>query len=368
MKDIIIVIGANFGDEGKGLATDYFSKKENSIVVCSNGGSQRGHTVVTDSGIRHVFHHFGSGTFNGASTYLSKDFIVNPILFKQEYMELEKKGYKPKVYIHNNCMVTNPLDMMANQIIEESRGKNKHGSCGLGIYETIKRYESGEKKIINVNRDYYLEKFDKLSIKLSNEWRKLFFDDNILSHYEDDFSFMFENSLIVIDDNFLNEYDNIIFEQGQGLLLDQNNTDYFPHLTPSNTGITNPKEIIKNVKWNNEININTCYVTRTYLTRHGAGFLPRECNKNAINKDMYDKTNIPNAHQDTLRYGILDIGELFQKCSYDVGNFGNKKSIMITHCNECGLKEDDIRKLAELFVGWNVYLSDSEKSKDIELL
>ena len=56
MKDIKIVIGANFGDEGKGLMTDYFSQKPNSIVVCSNGGAQRGHTVTTPDGIRHVFH------------------------------------------------------------------------------------------------------------------------------------------------------------------------------------------------------------------------------------------------------------------------------------------------------------------------
>ena len=54
MKDIKIVIGANCGDEGKGLMTDYFSQKPNTIVVCSNGGAQRGHTVVTLDSIRHV--------------------------------------------------------------------------------------------------------------------------------------------------------------------------------------------------------------------------------------------------------------------------------------------------------------------------
>ena len=97
MKDIKIVCGSNWGDEGKGLMTDYFSQKPNSIVVCSNGGAQRGHTVTTPDGIRHVFHHFGSGTFNNASTYLSEDFIVNPIIFKQEYDELIKLGYIPNV-------------------------------------------------------------------------------------------------------------------------------------------------------------------------------------------------------------------------------------------------------------------------------
>ncbi len=80
MKDIKIVIGGSFGDEGKGLITNYFSQKKNSIVICSNGGAQRGHTVTSPDGIRHVFHHFGSGTFNGAATYLPEDFILNPIM------------------------------------------------------------------------------------------------------------------------------------------------------------------------------------------------------------------------------------------------------------------------------------------------
>ena len=99
MKDIKIVIGANWGDEGKGLMTDYFSQKPNSIVICSNGGAQRGHTVVTPNKVRHVFHHFGSGTFNLADTYLSEDFICNPIIFRQEYNELKHLGYYPNIYI-----------------------------------------------------------------------------------------------------------------------------------------------------------------------------------------------------------------------------------------------------------------------------
>ena len=57
MKNVKIVIGANFGDEGKGLMTDYFTSGSNDIVVLSNGGAQRGHTVTKTNGIRHVFHH-----------------------------------------------------------------------------------------------------------------------------------------------------------------------------------------------------------------------------------------------------------------------------------------------------------------------
>ena len=91
MKDIKIVIGANFGDEGKGKLTDYYTKNaDNCIVVCSNGGAQRGHTVLKSDGTRHVFHHFGSGTLNGADTYLPEDFILNPLVFREEWEELKK--------------------------------------------------------------------------------------------------------------------------------------------------------------------------------------------------------------------------------------------------------------------------------------
>lgn len=362
MKDIKIVIGANFGDCGKGLMTDYFSQKPNSIVVCSNGGAQRGHTVTTPDGIRHVFHHFGSGTFNHASTYLSEDFIVNPIIFKQEYDELMKLGYITNVYINQNCMLTTPFDMMANQIIEENRGKNKHGSCGLGIFETIKRYKAGITDVDNHIREYYLEQFERENIILTDEWSKIFLDNGIFEHFLDDWDFMNNHSLAISDNYFLNQFDNIVFEAAQGLLLDQNNTEYFPHLTPSNTGIKNPKRIIENVEWNDEINIETCYVSRTYLTRHGAGKFPSECNKRFINEYMFDKTNVPNPFQDTLRYGTLDLGELYSRCSNDIGNFGDKKSITITHCNEYDWDNDN---LIELFKDWNIYYSDGETHNDV---
>ena len=223
MKDIKIVCGSNWGDEGKGLMTDYFSQKPNSIVVCSNGGAQRGHTVTTPDGIRHVFHHFGSGTFNHASTYLSEDFIVNPIIFKQEYDELMKLGYIPNVYINQNCMLTTPFDMMANQIIEENRGKNKHGSCGLGIFETIKRYKAGITDVDNHIREYYLEQFKRENIILTDEWSRIFLDNGIFEHFLDDWDFMNNHSLTISDNYFLNQFDNIVFEAAQGLLLDQNN-------------------------------------------------------------------------------------------------------------------------------------------------
>ena len=158
-------------------------------------------------------------------------------------------------------------------------------------------------------------------------------------------------------------FDHIIFEAAQGLLLDQNNLKYFPYLTPSNTGLKNPKEIIERIDWYDELNIEVCYVTRTYLTRHGAGPFPTECNKNEINSEMHDRTNVPNPHQDTLRYGKLDLNELYQRVMEDVGNYKCKKSIAITHCNEFRMDE---YKFEKLFLGWNIYKSDGETHNSIK--
>ena len=83
MRNIKIVIGANFGDEGKGLMTDYFchqaeQRNENCIVVLHNGGAQRGHTVTTPTGIKHIFHHFGSGTFCGQIHIVPRTLFLIP--------------------------------------------------------------------------------------------------------------------------------------------------------------------------------------------------------------------------------------------------------------------------------------------------
>lgn len=364
MKDIKIIIGSNFGDEGKGLMTDYFSQKPNSIVVCSNGGAQKGHTVTTPDGIRHVFHHFGSGTFNDASTYLSKDFILNPIIFKQEWDELVKLGYIPTVYTNQNCMITTPFDMMANQIIEESRGSNKHGSCGLGIFETIKRYKAGVIDLDYGIREYYIKQFKKENIVLSNEWSKIFFDNGVFEHYLEDLEFMNNNSLSISDECFLNNYDNIIFEASQGLLLDQNNTEYFPHLTPSNTGIKNPRSIIKSVDWDDDINVEACYVSRTYMTRHGAGRFDTECKKSDINENIIDLTNVPNPYQDSIRYGTLDLNDLRNRIDTNLNGIDIKKSIAITHCNEY---EIDKKELEKIFDGFTIYMSDGMTRNDVYL-
>ena len=117
MLEADVVIGANLGDEGKGLFTDYLSSRYDApIIIRYNGGAQAGHTVETPDGMRHVFSHFGSGSFAGGSTYLSRFFVVNPLLFLRELQTLESLHLKPLVMVAPDCPVTTPFDMMVNQI------------------------------------------------------------------------------------------------------------------------------------------------------------------------------------------------------------------------------------------------------------
>ena len=352
---IKVVVGANMGDEGKGYVTDYFSfkpfiNKQNILNVLSNGGSQRGHTVSLPSGKRHVFRHFGSGTFLGAYTYLPKYYIVNPMNYVDELRQLINcKIPIHETYIHPDCLLTTPFDMVANQMIEESRGDQRHGSCGVGIWETILRdgitvceffEKSDEEKaeyLRFVRDNYFSTRISSKGIRQDKEWESIIYSPSLISNYIYDFNLMIRNSLFT-DDSILNIFDYIIFENGQGLLLDQNIQGYGKNTTPSNTGLKNPAEMIN--KLPNYIDVEVCYVTRTYMTRHGAGRFDTEYQPEKIGLISPDKTNQTHPFQGKLRYGVLDWNATLQRAIDDFQRYGKPEwnmSFFFTHTNECGI-------------------------------
>lgn len=376
-REIKAVIGASYGDEGKGLMTGYFCESaeksgKSCITVLHNGGSQRGHTAVSKDGFRHVFRHLGSGTFAGSDTYFADSFIINPLVFAEERKELALNN----IYCSPHCIWSSPFDMMLNQIIEESRGDKRHGSCGLGIWETIVRYSSAKtvdfpdfsamskadkvKYLENIRDSYMAERLRANGINgIPPGWEDIVYSDGIIEHFIDDCNYFSEN-VTFAELPLLEKYEYIVFEGGQGLLLSQSETN--PHTTPSFTGAENPVRIIKTLKGTN--NIEVCYVTRSYLTRHGAGSFPQECAKSEINPDMTDKTNVPNEWQGTLRYGRLDISELRQRIYADFAKFSNAEiSLAVTHLNKTGgkLVTAEGRKSPECIGIEKIYCSYSEK-------
>jgi adenylosuccinate synthase len=343
-KQIKIVIGAGFGDEGKGLMTDYFASKASGkpIVIRFNGGAQAAHTVVTPQGVRHVFSHFGAGTLAGAPTYLSQYFICNPLHFRREHEELVllMKDRMPYLLVDRECIVTTPWDMMINQIMETLRGGARHGSCGYGIEETVRRSEDYDGKYALYVKDLYDEGVlrDKLAL-IQNEYVPLRLSDLGVNEIPSPFSEVlfkpgimqaylldcenFTNEIFVEGDpiTFISQFDTAIFEGAQGLLLDQNAECYYPHVTSSNTGLQNVQKILNQM--NRGADVEVVYATRCYATRHGAGNFSTETTKKPYPR-IEDPTNIPNEWQGSLRFGWLNIDEFKRAIKDDTEAFGRE--------------------------------------------
>lgn len=350
-----IVIGANFGDEGKGLVTDYLASRyeDDALVVRHNGGAQAGHTVTTPDGKRHVFKHFGSGSFAGAKTYLSRFFACNPIIFFQEKEKLEKLNVHTFVYVDAAAPITTPYDMMINQISEETRGNGRHGSCGVGYGETIERCTHPDFVLHFVdlaNKDQLRQTLTKIRdewvpkrlkalgfAKPSAEWVERISSNTILEWYLD-MAQKFYQSATLAPHDLLQTSPHIIFEGAQGLLLDQDG-EWFPHVTRSNTGIRNALTLARESGIDK---IDVTYITRAYLTRHGAGPLPHELDVKPY-KNIVDETNIPNDYQGALRFAHLNLDLLtktiFADLKHGEGFAGLTHRLAITCMDQTG---DDI--------------------------
>ena len=321
MTKVIAVIGAGYGDEGKGLMTDYFSSQyDNAVVIRSNGGAQAGHTVTTPDGKRHVFSHLGSGTFNDSPTFLSSFFVSNPSLFRKEHERFVKEfGIHPIIYADPMGLVTTPYDMLLNQTMESMRGDDVHGSCGVGFGETLERELTHSRLTImklrwycNPNRinhfknflrkirDEYIPKRINL-YEVSDSFKQIINSEKMVDDFIEACQYMLEHVGVVNADNFAD--DTLIFEGAQGLLLDMD-YGYFPHVTRSNCGMKNISKILKTIPGEHDIMVN--YVTRAYTTRHGAGPLEDERPNMPEYFNIVDNTNIPNEFQGEVRFGVLD--------------------------------------------------------------
>lgn len=336
MKQARVVIGAGFGDEGKGLMTDYFTRAQGgrgTLVVRFNGGAQAGHTVVDDEGVRHVFSHFGAGTLAGADTLLSRHFIANPMVFGREHGALSRLGVRPRVCIDPRAPITTPYDMLINEMVETSRGAGRHGSVGLGINETVTRSETefhlsigtalrefgaARAALERILHEWVPRRVATLGIEAEYARRKAIVTSGTLA----------ENWLLVLgeflrdvevraDVDVLREHERVVFEGAQGLALDQARGT-FPHVTRSNTGVRNVVELMDELA---PAELAVTYATRAYTTRHGAGPLEGELDGTPF-PGVYDLTNVPHDFQGRLRYALLDVDALGKRITDDFADAG----------------------------------------------
>ena len=359
-----VVIGLGFGDEGKGLFTDYLCRHaDQPLVIRFSGGQQAGHTVVVD-GLRHVFSNFAAGTLAGATSYFSQFCTIDPVGVNNELALLVEKDIQPMLFIDEKCPITTPYDIDYNQ-------KNcPHGSCGVGVGDTINREEH-----------HYSLTFADLFYPWVFETRL----DQIKAFYGDDSTVLLDNfvkcSEIITHSAFIQktngfppgQYSDYIYEGSQGLLLDQH-YGFFPYVTRSNTGTTN----VLSLSGNNQLEL--YLITRAYQTRHGSGPMSNQNRPHNILKNPQE-TNRDHRYQGEFRRTLLDLSLLEYAISQDplIRSTRNKSLVMtcldhveneyrftyhgmIIHCQD---QRDFVSKIASTLKIDQVYTSASDDSKDI---
>ena len=367
MKKVKIVVGANYGDESKGLITHQFCKDaiqthDNTIVIFHNGSAQRGHTVDYNPDLRHVYHHFGCGTAEGIPTYFADTFWIHPMEYRRECCELLRQNIRqPYTQCSPKAKVITPFDMIVDHATEAyigwQNGEREHGSCGYGTWCATDRESFGHKiytieDYLKAENDLEIEKMLRLTfydcLTLMRHIRNvdldkipeyaIYFEDeicikNTISHFIDDLKFFIARNEFFSFDSIYYIFDNLIFEGAQGLGLDKDCGKEWH--TTSSTGLTNPYNMLKD---KDNFKAEVCYVSRAYNTRHGIGDLEEETTKSSINKDMEDKTNIHNDFQGSLRYGYIDDAEREKRIlkDYSMVEKDNRffRTNALTHCNE----------------------------------
>ena len=127
------VVGANWGDEGKGKITDMLAEKAD-IIVRFQGGANAGHTIVNDYG-KFALHTLPSGVFYGHTTsVIGNGVALNIPVFFKEYNEVVSKGVPaPKILISDRAQMVMPYHILFDQYEEERLGGKSFGSTKSGI-------------------------------------------------------------------------------------------------------------------------------------------------------------------------------------------------------------------------------------------
>ena len=339
----IAVIGKNFGDEGKGFTCSCLaSSLKNALIIKHNGGGQAGHTVEDPEGKwRFIHHQIGAGAEYHVPTLFADSFMPDLFQLGKEVKEFtELFGFQPILYSEKNARITTIDDVLLNMGAELARGKNRHGSCGMGIEECVQRNAAGYgitveelatmtkqdllHRLKRIRKEYTGKRAEILGIQepapsksmnqsnfrnssttsnpsnSSNPYYEMLNNETVLENFVEEVK---ENvkllSLVDADRKWLEEFQHLIFETGQGLLLDQDYEAYAPYLTSSKTGIHNTAIFLEKRGLSLDEAI---YVTRPYVTRHGNGPLPCEVDRSGLPGVGEDLTNRPNEWQGILRY------------------------------------------------------------------
>jgi adenylosuccinate synthase len=275
-----VLLGLQWGDEGKGKIVDVLAPKYD-VVARFQGGPNAGHTLEFD-GIKHVLHQIPSGIFRPQTrNVIGNGVVLDPIVFKIEIEKLAKYNLEVKknLFISKKATLIIPTHRLLDQAYEQAKGENKIGSTlkGIGPSYQDKIGRQGL-RVGDVLSSSFKEKFKKLSeihFEILSRYQVDFNWPELEKSFLDAISFLKEFNL-VDSEYFLNEElkngSSVLAEGAQGALLDIDFGSY-PFVTSSNTvtagactGLGVPPRLIGEVFG----------IFKAYSTRVGSGPFPTE--------------------------------------------------------------------------------------------
>ena len=296
-------------------------------MIRYNGGAQAAHNVIDPSGAHHTFAQFGSGTLvPGVRTHLSRFMLVDPLNLMREERHLQTLGITDaldRLTIDRDALVTTPYHQALNRLREIARDRDRHGSCGLGIGETMADALAlgeraprmgdlhdliGLKRKLNALRDWKLSQLQAIhadlpDTELVRRERAVIEDARFLDFLMETYRRL-AGQVTIVEPSYLAEVlaeGTMIAEGAQGVLLDEW-YGFHPYTTWSTTTFQNADTLLREQNYDGQVV--RLGVLRTYVTRHGPG--PFVTEDTALTDVLPEAHNVPNAWQLAMRIGHFD--------------------------------------------------------------
>jgi len=291
---LVSLVGLGFGDCGKGLFTDALCRRWPVHTVARfNGGAQAGHNVVLPDGRHHTFSQFGAGTFvPGVHTLLAAPVVVHPTALLVEAEFLRRAGVADalsRLTIAAACRVTTPYHQAAGRLRERLRGAHAHGSCGVGVGETVAhaiarpgealRYADlaqprrAREKLAAIRRTLAAQ-FDASTLDADGDEARALRDDELATRWLAQ-ARPLARQVAPADEAAvaarLRREGTLLFEGAQGVLLDESH-GFHPHTTWSDVTPAAAQAVLAAAGIDEPAT--RLGIVRAYATRHGAGPLP----------------------------------------------------------------------------------------------
>ena len=276
-----VLLGLQWGDEGKGKIVDVLTSKYD-IIARFQGGPNAGHTLEFD-GIKHVLHTIPSGIFHkGVINLIGNGVVIDPVIFQKEILEIEKLEIEiSELLISKKAHLILPTHKLIDAASEKAKGKEKIGSTLKGIGPTyMDKTGRNGLRVGDISTPMFREKYEKLKRKhiqilnfynyeynleaLEREWLNSL--ETLKKYKHIDSEHYIHNSI--------KEGKKILAEGAQGTLLDIDFGSY-PFVTSSNTitaGACTGLGVAPN-------KIGEVFgIFKAYCTRVGSGPFPTELN------------------------------------------------------------------------------------------